>query len=290
MTFCDQEAMILPDRDAVLAVVFESLDKMTPQVYVRELKSKFGLSSQAARTLLKHCIDDQQLCYQYHFGSTYIEKSFLRPVRMSNHFVLIPSGVESGSQNSDDIEIVIEQGISFGSGNHPTTRLCLQAIDYCFFECQLFADPKKRMGADIGTGSGVLAMALCRAGAFECNAFEIDPVSVYEARKNIVYNHLEQHIEVLADFMPESKNTYDLICANLRFPTLKSLSGMIQSSLKENGIAILSGVREWEKQDLIEQFSNKGFEKAWQADDKNWSAVVLRKKKHIVQGICQSIL
>ncbi len=280
MTFCDQEPMIQPDRDAVLAIVFESLDKLTPRAYVRELKSKFGLSFQAAGTLLKHCIDDQQLCYQYHFGSTYIEKSFLRPVRMSNHFVLIPSGIESGSKNSDGIEIIIEQGISFGSGNHPTTQLCLQAIDYCFFELQLFADPKKRMGADIGTGSGVLAMALCRAGAFACKAFEIDPVSVHEARKNIVHNHLEQHIEVLADFMPESKNTYDLICANLRFPTLKSLSGMIQSSLKENGIAILSGVRKWEKQDLIKQFSNKGFETAWQADDKNWSAFVLRKTEN----------
>ncbi|MFH2091625.1 MAG: 50S ribosomal protein L11 methyltransferase [Pseudomonadota bacterium] len=270
--------MMQPDRDAVLAIVFDSLDKLTPQAYLRELKSRFNLSSHAARALLKNCIDDQQLCYQYHFGSTYIEKSFLRPVRLSKHFILIPSGSQSGSKNPDDIEIVIEPGISFGSGSHPTTQLCLQAIDYCFFELKRFAGPQTRMGADIGTGSGVLALALCKAGLFSCRAFEIDPVSVHEARKNVVHNQMEQHIQVIDDFMPESKNTYDLICANLRFPTLKTLSKRIHSSLKDKGIAILSGVRQWEKQDLSGQFSSKGFEMLWQADDKNWSAFVLRKK------------
>ncbi|MFH2059922.1 MAG: 50S ribosomal protein L11 methyltransferase [Pseudomonadota bacterium] len=279
---CDVETSIKPsitiDRDAALSIVFESLIKLTSQTYIKEIKSKFDISLMEAKKVLQQFIDEQELCYQYHFGATYIEKSFLKPVRISNHFILQPSGIPGCSKDPDDIGIIIEQGISFGSGQHPTTQLCLQAIDYCFFDCQMFKNTKSLISADIGTGSGVLAMALCKAGVSLCKAYEIDPISVHEARRNVVHNQLEQHIQVLDMFMPESKDTYDVICANLRFPTLKTLSDMIKSSLKDNGIAILSGVREWEKQDLITQFSNIGFSVLWQADDKNWSAFVLRKK------------
>ena len=282
MTPCDVatsiKSSIKTDRDVALSIVFESSIKLTPQTYIKEIKSKFDISLMEAKKVLQQFIDEQELCYQYHFGATYIEKSFLKPVRISNHFVLRPSGIHGCSKKPDDIGIIIEQGISFGSGQHPTTQLCLQAIDYCFFDCQMFENTENLISADIGTGSGVLALALCKAGVCSCRAYEIDPISVHEARKNVVHNQLEQRIQVLDMFMPESKDTYDIICANLRFPTLKTLSDMIESSLKNNGIAIISGVREWEKQDLISQFSNIGLNAIWQADDKNWSAFVLIKK------------
>ncbi len=134
------------------------------------------------------------------------------------------------------------------------------------------------MGADIGTGSGVLALAMCLAGLLKCNAHEIDPVSINEAKKNIKLNHLENQIHLTNALFKEDKDTFSIICANLRWPTLKSISSSIYNSLKQDGIAILSGVRPWEKEDLIALFTHIGFVLLWQKDEKGWSAFVLVKK------------
>ncbi len=274
MTPLDMESC----RDKFLAILFDSEAKLTPRSYIREITTRFKISSAAAKKVLQRFVEQQELCYQYHFGSTYIEKSFLKPVPVSDHFVLVPLA----SRNRESapftaIDIILEQGISFGSGQHPTTRLCLAAIDYCMFEQQMFRNEKEPAAADIGTGSGVLAIALCKSGIARCNAYEIDPVSVHEAKKNIAHNGLEHCISLSDTTMTGQKNTYHVICANLRFPTLKSMSDVIRSSLADTGIAIFSGVREWEKQDMILHFSKKGFALVWQADDKNWSAFVLKK-------------
>ncbi len=176
------------------------------------------------------------------------------------------------------IELIIEPGISFGSGQHPTTQLCIAAIDFCFFKKQMMDSKTSSTGADIGTGSGVLAMAMCLAGLASCKAYEIDPVSINEAKKNIALNHLTKRVKVIEDYMKESKNTFSIISANLRFPTLTLLSDMIYASLIENGIAIISGVREWEKDQFVTFYSEKGFRLVWQQDEKNWSGFVLVKK------------
>ena len=176
------------------------------------------------------------------------------------------------------IELIIEPGISFGSGQHPTTQLCIAAIDFCFFKKQMMDSKTSSTGADIGTGSGVLAMAMCLAGLASCKAYEIDPVSINEAKKNIALNHLTKRIKVIENYMKESKNAFSIISANLRFPTLTLLSDMIYASLIENGIAIISGVREWEKKALLSCYLKKGFELVWQKDNKKWSGFVLVKK------------
>ncbi|MCP3872376.1 MAG: methyltransferase [Desulfobacteraceae bacterium] len=272
------------DKNDILNILYQSEVKLTPQIFIKEIKSKFSLSSIEAKNVLHNLIYEQELSYHYLYGSTYIEQSFLKPVRVSNHFILKPPGFQSPvNQNNPNnieliIELIIDQGISFGSGQHPTTQLCLQAIDYCFFDERMMSTKQQLIGADIGTGSGVLALAMCKAGIGSCNAYEIDPVSINEAKKNVALNHLAHKIVVVEDTIKESKNKYSILCANLRFPTLKSLSGLIFESLKKEGIAIISGVREWEKEKLINTYSKMGFKLCRQQDLKKWSAFVLVKK------------
>jgi len=284
------------DRNAnkkdVLNILFQSDVKLTAQAYIKEIKTRFFVSTFEAKRMLQKLIDEQELSYHYLYGATYVEQSFLKPVLITKNFILKPPGYKDRSnqncigQNSidsnkiiqDKIELVIEPGISFGSGQHPTTQLCLAAIDFCFFEKQMLDCEQSLAGADIGTGSCVLAMAMCLSGLASCRAYEIDPVSINEAKKNIVLNHLTKKIKVIEDTMKESKNRFSIISANLRFPTLKTLSDMIYTSLVENGLAILSGVREWEKDQLIAIYLKKGFELAWQQNVKKWSGFVLVKK------------
>ncbi|MFA5904157.1 MAG: 50S ribosomal protein L11 methyltransferase [Desulfobacula sp.] len=269
--------MIPFDKDEILNILFQSDVKLTAQEYIKRIKSQYSLSFFEAKTILKGLVLDQELSYQYLYGSTYVEKSFLRPVRVSEHFILKPPRCgEHPTENK--VEIIIEPGISFGSGQHPTTRLCLNAIDFCFFEKKGAELRQDRIGADIGTGSGVLAMAMCLAGLSSCEAYEIDPVSIQEAGKNIKLNRLSEKIRVIEDTMNHTGEGFSIICANLRYPTLASLSETIYSGLKENGIAVLSGFREWEKDLVLDVYREKGFGLDWQKDDKNWSAFVLTKK------------
>ena len=276
------------DKKDVLNILFRSDVKLTAQAFIKEIKKRFFVSTFQAKRMLQKLIDEQELTYHYLYGATYVEQSFLKPVLITKNFILKPPGYgDRSNQNRkivqdkidrEKIELVIEPGISFGSGQHPTTQLCLAAIDFCFFEKQMLDCEQSLTGADIGTGSAVLAMAMCLSGLSSCKAYEIDPVSINEAKKNVSLNHLAKKIKVIEDTMKESKNRFSIISANLRFPTLQTLSDMIYTSLIENGLAIISGVREWEKDQLITFYIKKGFELAWQQDKKNWSGFVLVKK------------
>ena len=275
------------DKEDVLNILFQSDVKLTPLAIIKEIKARFSVSAFKAKKILQQLIDEQELSHHYLYGSTYVEKSFLRPVPVTKNFILTPPAFQGrfnknffGKNNigKSDIELIIEQGISFGSGQHPTTQLCLAAIDFCFFEKQIVELKENLPGADIGTGSGVLAIAMVLSGLASCKAYEIDQVSISEAKKNIALNHLEDKIKIIEDYMKESKKAFSIICANLRFPTLKALSDMICANLIENGIAIISGVREWEKKALLSCYLKKGFELVWQKDNKKWSGFVLVKK------------
>lgn len=280
MTPCDLGKNTQPElnKEDVLDILFDSETRLTSQAYIKAIQSKFSLSFKAASTILRQLVNEQDLCYHSLYGATYVEKSFLKPVRVTDHFVLKPAGSSIAAESNADIEIKIEQGISFGSGQHPTTRLCLEALDQALFQEKWIDLSEKIMSADVGTGSGVLALALCLSGIFFCDAYEIDPVSVNEAKKNVAHNGLEKNVQVFDIPMPEQTDKYGIICANLRFPTLVTLSGMFYSSLKENGLLVLSGVREWEKEKLITSYKKVGMDLLWQEDEKKWSAFVLRKK------------
>ncbi len=246
------------DSEDILNILFQSDVKLTAREYLKKIKTLYSLSFPEAKTALQTLIDDEELSYQYLYGSTYVEKSFLKPVRISDHFVLKPPRSKARMPGKN-IEIMIEPGISFGSGRHSTTRLCLNAIDFCFFENQRTSLQAGDTGADIGTGSGVLAMAMCLAGLSSCTAYEIDPVSIREAGKNIELNHLSGKIHMVEGTM-KTGPVFSIICANLRYPTLVSLYESLSSSLKENGVAVLSGFREWEKALVLNAYVEKKFE------------------------------
>ncbi len=268
--------MIPFNRKVVLDILYESETRLTARTYIQQIAAGLSISFIQAKKILKALVDDQELAYQDLYGATYVAQNFLKPVRVTDHFFLRPSNRESQA-SPDELDILIEPGISFGSGHHPTTRLCLEAIDTAFLRTPIIEFPNASMGADIGTGSGVLALALCRAGIESCEAWEIDPNAASEARKNVTLNHLAHRISVFEDYMPVCESRFSVICANLRFPTLKQLSSLIQTSLCPKGIIILSGIRQWEKEELISHYTKIGFTLVWQMDDKNWSGLIMKK-------------
>jgi ribosomal protein L11 methyltransferase len=268
MTRCDPEQ--------ILELLEQSDVGLTAGEFIRQIASRLSVSLGEARKIVRHLVKEQELCYLYKYGATYIEKNFLRPVQVSPHYILKPPEFQL-SNSGNCRRIIIRQGISFGDGRHPTTRLCLEALDDIFFKDRRMDDMARFSCADIGSGSGILAIAMMISGLSSCLAFEIDPVSVSEARRNIMINHLERRITLMEDYFSPSPRAYAMICANLRYPTLVDMAGDISRSLIKGGVAVLSGVRIWETKEVIKNFHQKGMMTIWRKDEKNWSGLALIK-------------
>jgi ribosomal protein L11 methyltransferase len=257
----------------LLRILNASETRVTPRDLAFQLAQASGITCGEARRVLKRLVADGEIAYSYDFGATHVEPSFSRPVQITDHFVLSPWG--NRTQDDQALEIVIAPGISFGSGRHPTTRLCLKAIDQALLTAKVPAMPRRC--ADVGTGSGVLALALVRAGCDTCLALDTDLNCVSEAEHNVSLNRLEERIEVTVELLDISHGPFDLVCANLRYPTLRQLSQLFYEITPPHALVILSGIRTWERDGLIEHYTTLGFTCTWSRDEKGWSAAVFKK-------------
>ncbi|HKK91727.1 MAG TPA: 50S ribosomal protein L11 methyltransferase [Desulfobacteraceae bacterium] len=265
-----------PSEKIVLDILAGAENYMAPGVVAKELSSRTGLSSRQARGVLRRLTDRGEIAYHYTFGATYLELSFAGSVKVTDHFTLKPFHAGAGKGTRDG-EILLEQGISFGSGRHPTTRLSLAAMEVLFFQLQLLTPHKPIKAADIGTGSGVLAIAAIKAGASRCLALDTDPNAVSEAKHNVLHNRLSANIAVTGSPLERGQGPFDLICANLRVPTLKGLLPLFLDITSEASVLIISGIRTWETAHFVELFSRGGFKPVWRKDDKQWSGLILQK-------------
>ncbi len=271
-----KRGMSLTEKQMILDILADSDTRMTPRDLMKQAARKISISNSRAKQIIKELTLERELAYSYFFGSTFIEASFLKAVRITDRFVLRPPGT-GGRKKKSDIEIHIDPGISFGSGRHPTTRLCLEAMDHALLQSALLGRTLKKTGMDIGTGSGVLAIAMVKAGITSCLALDTDPVCRAEAEKNIRFNGLEKKIRVTGDKIEPAWEAVHLVCANLRFPTLKGFLPLLRKITVPGAILILSGIRSWELDDLLSLYFEKGFGCLWQKEEKNWSGVLLTR-------------
>jgi ribosomal protein L11 methyltransferase len=271
------------EKKLILEILDDSEQRLTPINLIKNVVIKTRIPSNSAKKILKDLISEKELEYTYFFGSTYIERAFNKPVKITERFVLTPPGIKK-TNNKNHINILIDPGISFGSGRHPTTRLSLMALDCAITsglinQQRLESSNDNPMGLDIGTGSGVLAIAACKTCVSNCLALDIDPNSLAEAKKNVILNNLETKIKISGSDINNLKEKFSLILANLRFPTLKNLSQGITLLSEENTVLIMSGIRTHEKENLIKLYTNHGFKKFYEKDEKNWSCVAMQIKK-----------
>jgi ribosomal protein L11 methyltransferase len=125
----------------------------------------------------------------------------------------------------------------------------------------------------------VLAIAMCRAGVGRCHAFDIDANAISEARKNVALNSLSSRIQVAGTPLPLHPGRYGFLCANLRVPTLKQISGLIRQNLIPGSPVVLSGIRQWEETALIDHYKDQGFSLVWRRDEKQWSGLIMTAAK-----------
>lgn len=169
-------------------------------------------------------------------------KARWRPQRVGRRFVVTPSWEDVPAQPGD-LVLRLDPGMAFGTGDHPTTRSCLRLLEAAL-------RPGERV-LDIGTGSGVLAIAAALLGARHVYAVDHDPEAVRTARENVARHGLEDRVrvelvEVNAEVLPRL-GPVDLVLANLLSSLLLPLLPALPGTLAARGRAILAGLLETER-------------------------------------------
>jgi ribosomal protein L11 methyltransferase len=263
-------------RQKVFETVSASNEKLTYGELEKRLSQKFAVHKKALKTAISDLVADRQLIYTYNLGCSFLEKSFNKPTRISKRVVLKPSGM-SYTPESDDVVIDIAQGASFGSGEHPTTRLAVGGIEAALSGKNNFVKTDHIRALDIGTGSGILAIAAVSLGVKKALAIDIDPCSRSEAKKNIRLNNMHHRIQVLDRDIEQINEKFFLITANLRYPTLVRLCSHISKITEQPGMVVVSGIKTHEVTDILDTYTRKGFSCTWKAVEKEWVGMVFVK-------------
>jgi ribosomal protein L11 methyltransferase len=224
------------------------------------------------RAAIRGLIEQGILEYRYTFGQSYIAMSFRNPVDVSAQFTIVPPDY-TGNLPTHPYRIAIAPGVSFGSGRHPTTRLALQVLE----EGWLYLGSNGLSFApsvmDIGTGSGILAIAASCLGAALVMALDVDACARSEARLNIDLNPKAADVVVVSDTpLASIEKRFDMVIANLRLPTLIQISGWIQAHLQCDGCVVVSGFREEEWDRLLACYADQGFHSMGHHSMAGWSA------------------
>lgn len=180
-------------------------------------------------------------------------KQHFTPVQASSRIMIRPPWHELESDN-DSLVVTLDPGMAFGTGTHPTTRLCLQLLE------DLPLDGQKVL--DAGTGTGVLAIAAMLLGARSVVATDIDPVAVRQSRQNVALNKLEQSILVHEDAMAQTPEggPFAIVIANIISRILVEIHPALIASLAPGGTLLLSGIIEDKEPDVVNCYEAAGLQ------------------------------
>lgn len=166
-------------------------------------------------------------------------KKHFKPISISKRLLIKPSWIKRRRLKNQSV-VILDPGLSFGTGNHPTTSFCLHEVVKC-----LNPGPAQSMW-DVGTGSGILAIAAAKLGFAPIHAIDFDPESVRVAKENAISNRVMEKIRLsrrdLTKIPPLGRPQYHLICANLISTLLLSQRDKLVCRLRPGGTLVLAGI------------------------------------------------
>jgi ribosomal protein L11 methyltransferase len=179
----------------------------------------------------------------------------------------LPHTPDAAQQLSAAITIVIQPSMGFGTGHHATTRLCLAHLQEL--------DLRGRSVIDVGTGSGVLALAANRLGAAPVLAIDDDPDAIQSARENVDLNPGAEVTLGVVDLRRAALRPFDVVLANLTGGLLVSAAPVLQQLARPGGRLVVSGFMEHEEREVLAAFAACAADRRSQED--GWVAATLRR-------------
>ncbi len=196
-------------------------------------------------------------------------KKYYHPVQITENITVAPTW-ESYVAGQNEIVIELDPGMAFGTGTHPTTQLCLRAIETYL--------KKNDTVIDVGTGSGVLSILCAKLGAKEVLAMDLDEVAVRAAQENINQNQVEAIVTLKQNNLLEGLNErVDLIVANILAEVILLFPEDVYQTLKPGGIFIASGIIAEKKEVVLEAIVSAGLTIVQTETQGDWVAIIAKR-------------
>ena len=187
--------------------------------------------------------------------------------KVSDKIVIVPDWLEYEGKNSEII-IKLEPGCAFGTGTHQTTQLCMKAIEK-------YMKPDSKM-ADIGTGSGILAICAKKFGAKFVYACDNDETVIDVAKENAVKNNCKD-IFVELNTADKISEKFDFVCANILHNVLAQIMPDLKKIMTKGAIIVLSGILDEKKQVVFDAIKANKLELLEETHQNQWTALIVRK-------------
>lgn len=256
------------DNETVIAYLADDQQgrDLLPEIKAFLDKSHAIFSDSAAPLLTVDRIDDEDWnsCWKAHFHA----------LKISRRLVIKPSWEEYTPAN-DEIVIEIDPGQAFGTGHHESTRLALTLIEQVFDQTQPPAT-----ALDVGTGTGILAIACAKYGASQVLAIDNDPLAVDAARENILASRVADSVQASGLPLAEAKGPFELVIANIIHDTLIELAPDLANLLAPGGNLVLAGILAGEQErDIVGRYCGIGFKHRETRIDGEWAAFLFAKPR-----------
>lgn len=197
-------------------------------------------------------------------------KKYYNPVKISERFTIVPTWEDYTPVSSDELIIELDPGMAFGTGTHPTTVMCVQALERTVKEGDNCID--------VGTGTGVLSIAAAMLGAKKVTALDLDEVAVHSAILNIKLNKVNENVTVAQNNLLDGiEGPADIVVANILAEVILRFTDDVAKVVKQDGYFIASGIIGQKKQQVREAIESVGFTIQETLVMEDWVAFIAKK-------------
>ena len=198
-------------------------------------------------------------------------KKYFHPMPVGDKLLIRPTWEDADPTDGRKV-LHIEPGLAFGTGSHPTTRLCLETLD------ELVQGGERVL--DIGTGSGILAIAALKLGAKVAEGVDIDPMCVRTAGENAERNGVNDRFTVLVgDLSDKASGEYNIITANIVAAAILSLAPHVPVLMAPGARFIASGIIDERKEEVLTGLRAAGLEPVQVKEKRGWVCIICEKKE-----------
>jgi ribosomal protein L11 methyltransferase len=204
-------------------------------------------------------------------------KAFFKPIRLGINIVVKPTW-EPYQAGGEQMIIEIDPGRAFGTGNHPSTALCIEILEEFITDIVPSAGGSAPSILDVGTGTGILGIVAARLGARRVLGLDIDPEALEAANLNLIQNQVERIMTVSGTPLEQVEETFGLVVANLTAALLTDMAGGLTDRVGGRGCLLLAGILAEQVEEVIDCFRRLHFRVVESRGLEEWRALLLRRK------------
>lgn len=263
--FNPDEGETSPPDAPVIVKTYVPRDKKTDQI-----KGQIDLAARLVAALAPVSELKQKIIHEEDWANAW--KKHFHVLNIGKNIVIVPTWLEH-KQKPSDLIIHLDPGMAFGTGHHPTTKLCLEILEKV-------VGPQMNI-LDLGTGSGILTIAAMKLGARSVVALDTDPLAIKATRSNLKVNTVGNGVILGQGTLPHAKaplQTFDIAIANISAKTVLEQTQNLLSTLLPGGFLLVSGMIEERVQEITSHIKEFGASLECHAIEGDWNAILFKAK------------